>query len=165
MKAAFSVLFLVAACAQLSFGAGKADIKKALEAKDKEFITAFNNKDVAGCMASYWKSPQLVAFYPDSEYMGYDAVQKSWQNLFNQMVEIKFDVTDSHLMVVSDNYAYEWGHFSFDFKPKGAPEMVKSKGRYLEVWEKKDGKWVLTVDHASSPLPAPPQPAETGGMK
>ena len=159
-----SVLLVVIAGVQVSTASGKADIKKALEAKDREFVKAFNNKDIASIMASFWKSPQLVAFYPDSEYIGYEAVQKSWENLFNQMVEINFNLTDSHIAVVSDNTAYDWGHFTFDFKPKGATQTMKSKGRYLDIWEKKDGKWVITVDHASNPIPPPLQAAETGGM-
>lgn len=164
MKAVFSILFFVLAAAQVSHGSGKADIKKALEARDRDFVKAVNAKDVASLMASYWNSPSLVAFFPDSEYHGYDAVRKSWDNLFNTMVEIRLDVSDSHITVVSDNTAVDWGHYSFDFKPKGATETVKSHGRYLLVWEKKDGRWVVTADHASLPIPPPPQAAETGGM-
>ena len=164
MKVTLALLLILLSGVQVSSASGKAEIKKALEAKDREFVKAFNNKDIASIMAYYWKSPQVVAFYPDSEYIGYEAVQKSWDNLFKQMVEISFDISDSHIAVVSDNTAYEWGHYIFNFKPKGATEMMKSRGRYLEIWEKKDGKWVLTVDHASNPIPPPPQPAETGGM-
>jgi ketosteroid isomerase-like protein len=164
MKTVLSLFFLLAVTAQLSLGAGKADIKKALEANDKEFVKAFNAKDVAGMMAHYWKSPELAVFWPDTEYTGYDALEKGVQNMFNQMVDVQFGISDAHVTVVSNSLAYDWGHYSFNFTPKGAPGMIKLKGRFSAVWEKKDGNWVLTVDHASVAIPAPPQPVEPGGM-
>jgi ketosteroid isomerase-like protein len=146
------LLFLLGVCA----ASGKDDVKKTLENSDQGFTKAVNSKDVEGIMKYYWNSPDLIAFYPDSEYKGYDAVKKSWEDFFKNAAEVHLTITDSHVKIVNNSTAYDWGHFEFSVRSLNPPDTMKAKGRFLEIWEKKEGKWVLTVDHASSPMPPPP---------
>ena len=141
-----------------------AKIKSAIEAMDKEFVTAFNKMDVDGLMANYWNSPNLAVMFPDTNYMGYDALKESWTKLFEAVDVKKFEVTQ-HTVEVGHHMAYDYGMWDYTFQPKGGPEMSMS-GRYLQVWAEKDGKWVVVADHASVPLPPPLPPApEMKGKK
>jgi len=134
-----------------------AAIKSAIEALDRDFASAFNKMDIEGMVANYWHSPDLVVMFPDDSYLGYDALKANLQKTF-AMVDVKeFEVTQ-HTVVVGRHMAYDYGTWNYTFQPKGGTEMNLS-GRYLRVWEEKDGKWVIVADHASVPLPPPP-PAE-----
>jgi ketosteroid isomerase-like protein len=135
-----------------------AKVREAIETMDKQFVEAFNRQDVDGIMTSYWNSPNLVVWYPDEDLQGYDAVRASWERTFRE-VDVKHFSVDQRNIEVGHHMAYDWGNWTYTFQPKGAPEEMTIKGRYLQVWAEKDGKWLVVADHASVPLP-PPQPPQ-----
>jgi ketosteroid isomerase-like protein len=134
-----------------------AAVRSKIEEQDKKFLEAVNNKNLDGVMSVYWNSPDLVGIYPDGMFRGYVGVKRSWENTFSSTEGLKFEFTERRL-VVNPSSVYEWGTFNFSITPKGAAEIAMT-GRFLTVWEEKDGMWVITADH-SSPTPVPP-PAET----
>ena len=54
------------------------------------------------------------------------------------------------------NVATGWGTFSLTLTPKAGGTPATLTGRYTMVVERRGGKWVYVVDHAS----AEPPPAE-----
>jgi len=130
-------------------------IKQAIKEQDSLFVDAFNSETISDIMKTYWNGPELVAMYPDSNYRGADNVKQFWWDLFAKNDVKKFEITESHIEVPDNGeLAYEWGMFNFNFQPKGGPE-VHSSGRYTAIWKKQNNKWVIIVDHASVPMPAP----------
>jgi len=156
IRSVIATLFSVMVFAGCQPMENPAVVKNAIEEQNKIFVDAFNKEDVAGVMSVYWNSPELVAYYPDGNYKGYESVKRSWESFFQSIEMKKFEVTEDHVVVGRD-FAYEYGTFELVFQVPGGP-VVEAPGRYLEIWEKKEGKWVLIVDHASSPLPPPPPP-------
>jgi ketosteroid isomerase-like protein len=132
----------------------KDQVRKSLEAQTAKFAEAFNKEDLDGVMAPYWNSPELVAMYPDGDYRGYAALRESWKKTFDGVTVKKFEITEQHFNI-TPHVVTEWGMWSYAFQPTGGPDIML-QGRYLLTWEEKDGKWVITVDHASCPLPPPP---------
>jgi ketosteroid isomerase-like protein len=131
-------------------------VQKFIEEQDAKFVEAFNKKDLDGILSSDWKSPELIVMYPDTTVRGYDALKVLWQKTFD-MVDVKrFEITEQHIEV-SSHTASDWGFWVYRFQPKGGPE-ISFNGRYTRIWSEKDGKWVLTIDHASVPLPPAPMP-------
>ena len=137
-----------------------AKIRKSIEEQEAKFVEAFNKKDVDGFVACYWNSPELLVMYPDTTLRGYDAFKASTQKNFETVDVKKFEITEQHIEVIS-HAAIEWGFWKYTFQPKGGPELALA-GRYLGLWQEKNGKWVITADHVSVPLQQPPaQASET----
>ena len=137
-----------------------ATIIKTIDEMDARFAESVNKMDVDGVASIYWNSPDLVTYYPDTLVLrGYDAIKTYWQTTFAMSDVKKFEFTDHHV-VATPHMAADWGQWTFTLQPKRAPSEMTFSGRYSQVWEQKDGKWVVTVDHASSPLPPAPQQAE-----
>lgn len=127
-------------------------IKNEIHKQNKIFTKAFIKEDVNEIMSVYWNSPELICYFPDADFIGYDNVKQSWKMMFDNLAIKNFEHTQSTIKV-EGNIAYEFGHFKFIFQPKEGNE-ISSTGRYIAIWEEKNGKWVMTVDHASS---TPPQ--------
>jgi ketosteroid isomerase-like protein len=149
---------VVAATAVLVVGCAKVEdsaaIKRSLEEKVGQFADAFNKQDIQGLMTDYWNSSDLAVYYPDGNYIGYDALKQSWQTFFQNVSVKKFAITELHTEV-ENNTAYQWGTYDLSMQPK-AGEGISAPGRFTQVWRKLNGKWVIVIDHASVPLPPPP---------
>jgi ketosteroid isomerase-like protein len=117
---------------------------------DQEFLAAFNKGDMDALMATYWKSPDLVVYPPDSlEALGWEAAKKAMGGLKG----MKLELVSSHYRVFGDA-VLGWGRWKLSGTgPDGSP--INAEGRYTDVRELKDGRWVYTLDHASAPLPPP----------
>jgi ketosteroid isomerase-like protein len=158
-------VILFAAMSVLFIGCQKREdvtaITKAIDEMDKKFVESVNKMDADGAASIYWNSPNLVVYYPDTLVMyGHEALKTYWQTVFAMNDVKRFEFTDHHV-VATQHMASDWGQWSFTLQPKGAPSEITFTGRYSQTWEQKDGKWVVTVDHASSPLPPPPPPVQT----
>ena len=145
-------------------------IKNSINEMDTKFAESVMRKDVDGIASLYWNSPELMVYYPDTLVLrGYDAVRNYWQTFFAMNDVRNFGFMDHHVDA-TPQMAVDWGEWTFTVQPRGATSDITFSGRYLQTWEKKDGKWVIVVDHASSPLPPPPLPQaqpeeQSGGMK
>lgn len=139
-----------------------ATIKKSIDEMDTRFAESVMRKDVDGIASLYWKSPDLMVYYPDTMVLrGYDAVRTYWQEVFAVNDVRNFGFMDHHVDA-TPSMAVAWGEWTFTVQPKGAPSDTTLYGRYVQAWEFKDGKWVIVVDHAYSPFSPPPPPAPRG---
>jgi uncharacterized protein (TIGR02246 family) len=131
----------------------------AVQQVDAQFQQAFSKGDVDGVMALYWNSPDLVVFPPDQlQARGYDQVRQGITDAMKQMPGGKLQLTEAHYIPQGDA-VIGWGLWTMSFPDShgATPDM---RGRYTELAMKKDGKWVIVLDHPSVPLPPPPNAAK-----
>jgi len=122
-------------------------------ALDAAWVKAMKANDLAGVLACY--SPNAVMWVPDeSEANGAKAIHDSYADLLSKNTVTDATTSDTHYATVG-NMSVGWGHFSLTLAPKAGGAPVVMKGRFSDVVEKKGGRWVYLVDHASAePAPA-----------
>jgi uncharacterized protein (TIGR02246 family) len=126
------------------------------KALDKQFVDAYNSRDVDAVMATYWNSPDLVSYPPDvMKAQGWQEVKNTFAQSFADMPPATLEVIETNYKVVGDA-VISWGTWRFTINPPGGGSM-EMKGRYTDVKTKRDGKWVYILDHASAPFPPPPE--------
>ena len=132
-----------------------ADLITAAEELDSLFIVAFNNGDADAMMKLYWNSPDLRAYFPtEMQLNGYDAVKAAYMKDFSTNKGAKLEYTSSSNVPFGDGVVGH-GIFRITMPMEGGEPMV-FEGRFTEVKAMKDGKMVVTVDHASVPMMMPP---------
>jgi ketosteroid isomerase-like protein len=120
-------------------------------ALDQKFFEMYNNSDVDGIMALYWKSPDVVSYPPgELEIRGWDAIKEGFEKDFGSGQVGKLELMESSNTVAGD-VVIGMGKWRYSI-PDPPMEII---GRYTDVKAKKDGKWVYTHDHASMPMPPP----------
>ena len=121
--------------------------RPAIDAANKKFLAAFNEKDASGVAATY--SPDANAFPPNAPIIkGRAAIQKMWQDVINS------GITSISLVTVEvesgGNIAYESGTYEM----KTQDGKVADKGKYCVVWKNVNGQWMLHRDIWSTDMPA-----------
>jgi uncharacterized protein (TIGR02246 family) len=119
---------------------------------DQGWVKAMKANDLEATVALY--APDAVAYYPDGEYKGKDAIRKSWID-FLAAFTVK-DATSEATYETTGDTSLGWGHWSLTAVPKAGGAPVVMKGRATVVVKKIGGQWLYVVDHASVPLPPPP---------
>jgi len=87
---------------------------------------------------------------------GPDAVRADWSEFFKNYTVMSVELRDKHVEISGD-LATAWGLFTLTASPVGGGEPVVMEGRYTDVSKNFDGKWLYVADHASMPLPPPPE--------
>jgi uncharacterized protein (TIGR02246 family) len=126
-----------------------------IEALDNKFITAFNKEDVETIVTLYAKDATAMLPGPELWVSGTDAIRKAFMDFFADCDSPNLTIHHTQYKV-SGNLGYGIGLFDLAYKDAKTGTMMTSKGRACSVFEKRDGKWVYVVDHASIPMPPPP---------
>jgi uncharacterized protein (TIGR02246 family) len=148
MRKYLPVIFLLLFAA--STFAGQSGMNPAGEA----FVKAVNAQDADGIAVLY--DADSVLFPPDTMVLkGHDAIRQSWVELFKTYTT-HIEVSNGSFEIKGD-LSYSWGNFTMTLTPKAGGEPMKIEGRYSDVSKMVNGKWYYIVDHASVPLPPPPQ--------
>jgi uncharacterized protein (TIGR02246 family) len=119
---------------------------------DQAWAKAMKANDLEAVVALY--APDAVAYFPDGEFKGKEAIRKSWTDFFATFT-IK-DATSEGTYETTGDMSVGWGSWSLTVLPKAGGEPIPMKGRASVVVKKIGGKWLYVVDHASVPLPPPP---------
>lgn len=121
------------------------------QALQKAFVDAMRNNDADGLAACY--TEDAVNFTPDTMIgIGPDSARASWGGFFEQFTVTSVELSDDQ-MVVSGDLAAAWGLFTMIAEPKAGGDAVVMQGRYMDVAQERDGKWLYIADHASFPVP------------
>ena len=116
------------------------------------WVKAVKANDVDALVALY--AHDAVAWFPDeNEHRGSAAIRDSYKNLLDTFKVVDASLSDNHHFGDA-NHRTNWGHFSMTLKQKSDGKTVIMSGRYTDVQEKRNGKWVYVADHASAE-PAP----------
>ena len=141
----------------LSFAAYSFAAESGMNPAGEAFVKAFKANDLDAVVALY--APDAVLFPPDSMAAnGKDAIRQSYAGLMNNFTIQDITITDAHHDTKGD-LSFGWGMFSLTFVPKAGGEPMHMEGRFTDVSKRVNGKWLYILDHASVPLPPPPQTA------
>ncbi|HZZ41148.1 MAG TPA: SgcJ/EcaC family oxidoreductase [Acidobacteriaceae bacterium] len=125
--------------------------KASIEALYHRFDAAFNKKDVNGIMAEY--APDVFVFdvIPPRQYVGWDAYKKDWVDLFAANPgPVVSHVTHLSITVVGPvAYTHYMTEGSMTDKDGKTAQM---NVRATDVLRKKDGKWLIVLEHNSVPV-------------
>ena len=118
---------------------------------DSAWMAAMRANDVAAVMKCY--ALDAVMWLPGAPAaQGEAAIRKAYEGLLSANT-----VKDVSISNVSERMtggaAVRWGSFSLTLAPKAGGEPAVLTGRFTEVLERRDGRWVYVVDHASAEPP------------
>lgn len=144
------------ACGALLLGMASATAADKTVAEDSvgdAWQKAIKAADLDAVMKLY--ADDAIGWFPDeAAHVGAAAIRASYKDMFESNTVEAAALTNRHR--VSDaKHRSNWGNFSITLKQKADGRVVTIGGRYTDVQELRDGRWVYVVDHASVE-PAPP---------
>ena len=118
---------------------------------EKQFETAFNNKDVDAMMAVYAPGDSLFVFDvvgPPGAELGSDAYRDAWTHFFAMFDgPVHYRINDLEVTASGDlAYSRSLQHVSGTRKD-GKPYDITA--RVTDVYRKIEGKWLIVQEHAS----------------
>ncbi len=124
-----------------------------VEGVDAAWAKAVKANDLEAVMACY--APDAVAWLPDMpEARGEKAIREAYRGLFSANTIQDAAWSDAHYQTVGSR-SVGWGRFVLTLTPKATGKSIALPGRFVVVAEKRNGRWVYVVDHASGePAPA-----------
>ena len=126
---------------------------------DAAWAKAAKANDLEAVMACY--APDAVLWMPGMpEARGEKAIREAYRGLFAADTIQDAAMSDAHYQTVGSR-SVGWGRFVLTLTPKSTGKAISMPGRFVVVAEKRNGRWVYVVDHASAePSPAA-EPATT----
>ncbi len=125
---------------------------------ESAWLKAFKANDVNGVVALY--APDAVGYFPGmAAVSGENGIRAAFEGMMsgNNVQDAKF--FDRHSKT-SGNVSVGWGRFELTLVPKAGGAPIVMKGRFTDVVERRNGKWLYIVDHASDEPPPAPAPAK-----
>ena len=116
------------------------------------WVQRFAAHDAAGIAALYTEDAQLLP--PDMEVVGGRAAIQEFVAKNNPPGGPAFEFATIETLVLGD-YAHRQGSFTV----KGPDGSVLESGKFIELWKKVDGKWLIHRDMWSRNAPATAPPA------
>jgi uncharacterized protein (TIGR02246 family) len=118
------------------------DLKSEIEAVNGKFGAAYDRGDAAAIARLY--TPHATVFPPGSDMVtGRDGIQKVWAGAIGS--GMKFTSLQTVSVEQYGNAAREIGRFSAEV-PNAQKQMTKVDGKYVVVWKRVNGAWLLDSD-------------------
>ena len=119
---------------------------------DAAWIAAVKANDIEAVMKCY--APDAVMWLPNApSARGAKAIRAAYEGLLSANTVKDATLGDVTYRTVG-NTSVAWGRFSLTLAPKAGGDPVVMTGRFTEAAERRGGRWVYIVDHASAE-PAP----------
>ncbi len=114
-----------------------------IQKADDAFAAAFNKGDAAAIGQMYTADATIL---PAGATMmkGRDAIEKFWQGGIQGGLK-NMTVTAVSVESYGRSTLREIGRFSFDTPGQGG-QPTKAQGKYMVIWKKIGGKWLLDAD-------------------
>ena len=123
-------------------------------AVDAAWVKGMKANDADAVVKCY--APDAVAWLPNSPAaQGEKAIRSLYEGLLSANTvndAVLSDVHEKH----ARNVAVRWGTFVLTLTPKAGGDRIVMSGRFSEVLERRAGRWVYVVDHASAEPTATP---------
>ena len=123
-------------------------IHDAILATEKTFMAAYKSGDAKTLVALYTKDAQIMP--PNTKTVSgaknIAAMFKSFWDAGDTVIKLTTVEADG-----SGDYGYEVGKYALS----GKTGKVNDRGKYIVVWKKVGGRWMLYRDIFNSDLPAP----------
>ena len=124
---------------------------RAIEAASAQWVDAFNQGDTAALAALYTEEAKLLP--PNSQMIvGREGIQAFFQASFDAG-EAKVQLTVIELSVSGD-IAHVVGKYTFTLQPEDG-EAISDNGKYVEIWKRENGTWIMDKDIWNSSVPRP----------
>lgn len=104
---------------------------------------AWNEGDIEGFMAHYWKSNKMTYQSGDSRLMGWDALLDRYNKVYPKGNMGTLEFSDLIVHVLSDDSAYVLG------KWKLKAETWTREGLFTTILKKMEDGWKIIHDHSS----------------
>jgi uncharacterized protein (TIGR02246 family) len=148
-RSVFAVLLLLVA---LVVTARSHAAESGAQIVDAAWIAAVKANDLDAVMKCY--APDAVMWLPNApSARGAKAIRAAYEGLLSANTVKDATLSDVTYRTVG-NTSVAWGRFSLTLAPKAGGDPVVMTGRFTEAAERRGGKWVYIVDHASAE-PAP----------
>jgi uncharacterized protein (TIGR02246 family) len=159
--AAISAAVPLTACSQPTAERAQAGSEDQAQAQNDEqairdtntrWLDLIVKKDAAAVAALYTENGAFMA--PNAPIAtGRAAIQAAWQGMF-EMPEVALTFEPDEIVVSSSgDMAYDRGTYKFSAAGEGGP--MTDEGKYVVVWRKVDGQWLVAADIFNSNNPAP----------
>jgi uncharacterized protein (TIGR02246 family) len=118
-------------------------IRQEIEARNREFVAAYNRGDPASLAAAYTEDGRVLP--PGGAAVGgRPAIEQFWRGVMEQGVR-EIDLRTEQAEAAGD-LAYEIGSATLKIQPSGGAE-VEDIVKYVVVWKRRaGGPWQLAVD-------------------
>ena len=147
--AVFFLLLVCAPFATLAQGTGAQSV-------DAAWVKAMKANDLEAIMKCY--ASDAIAWLPDMPAArGEKAIRATYEGLMSANT-VKDAVLTDTVYKQNKNMSSAWGQYKLTLQPKAGGNPVVLTGRFSEVAERRGGRWVYVLDHASAE-PVPPSPA------
>ena len=124
------------------------------EGVDAAWKKAILANDVEAVIRNY--ADDAVLWLPDAgEARGKAAIRATYEGLMGANTVKEAKLKDVRYRTMGKT-SVAWGHYELVLEPKAGGKPVTLAGRFSEVAEKRGGRWVYIVDHASAEPPPPP---------
>jgi uncharacterized protein (TIGR02246 family) len=148
-RSVFAVLLLLVA---LVVTARSHAAESGAQIVDAAWIAAVKANDLEAVMKCY--APDAVMWLPNApSARGAKAIRSAYEGLLSANTVKDATLSDVTYRTVGKT-SVAWGRFSLTLAPKAGGDPVVMTGRFTEAAERRRGKWVYIVDHASAE-PAP----------
>jgi len=118
------------------------DLKSEIDAANQKFGAAYDRGDAAAVARLY--TPTATVLPPGSEMVsGRDGIQKVWAGAIQS--GLKFTSLQAISVEQYGNAAREIGRFTAEM-PNAQKQMTKLAGKYVVVWKRVNGNWLLDSD-------------------
>lgn len=104
---------------------------------------AWNEGNIEGFMAHYWKSPKMTYQSGDTRLMGWDALLERYKKVYPKGNMGTLEFSDLIVHVLSDDSAYVIG------KWKLKAETWTREGLFTTILKKMEDCWKIIHDHSS----------------
>jgi ketosteroid isomerase-like protein len=142
--AAFLVAFILIACT-LAAQTESADSKAVRAVMDAQ-VAAWNQGDLNGFMAGYWRSPDLEFYSGNTVTLGWEQTlaryRKRYQSEGRDMGHLDF--SELHVHTNSPNVAWVSGHWHLKMK-----DGSEQGGLFTLIFHKMPEGWKIIHDHTS----------------
>jgi uncharacterized protein (TIGR02246 family) len=127
--------------------------RREIEAREQEWLAAFNAGDAAGVAGLYAEDGRLMP--PSSDVIqGRDGIAAFAATYIAMGARGAFSLITVH---ESPDLCVAVGRYEMEVRPDGG-EPARDLGKYVEVWARQgDGSWLMVDDIFNSSLPAPAQ--------
>ena len=127
------------------------------KAVDEAFIAGFNKADGDAVAATYWNSPETVSYLPDvMELKGFEAIKAGLVQSMPAMGGAQLQITEARYVPVGEDTVLSNGLWTMTMPAAEGAAPAEMRGRFSAVMQRKDGRWVYIMDHASMPMAPPP---------
>jgi ketosteroid isomerase-like protein len=117
-----------------------------VDSLNQNFSEEIASADSAALASHYWPNAELLL--DNSEVVKGEDIIHAWGNGIRAGIkEVSFSTTD---IAGSSDYIIETGNYEM----KDGSKNLLDRGKYVVVWEKRNGEWKLYRDIGSTSMPA-----------